>query len=107
MNTSPRFDRRWWYGLPLALLALMLVFVGFGVVAGYRLGAPENSPRRALRLALSAVIGALLGYNWFALRLPGFEQARGLFGQWGGSLWVVLGMAVGLLVGWLFFRKSQ
>lgn len=26
MNTSPRFDRRWWYGLPLALLALMLVF---------------------------------------------------------------------------------
>ncbi len=87
--------------------ALMLVFVGFGVVAGYRLGAPENSPRRALRLALSAVIGALLGYNWFALRLPGFEQARGLFGQWGGSLWVVLGMAVGLLVGWLFFRKSQ
>lgn len=26
MNASPRFDRRWWYGLPLALLALMLLF---------------------------------------------------------------------------------
>lgn len=26
MNDSPRFDRRWWYGLPLALLALMLLF---------------------------------------------------------------------------------
>ena len=26
MNVSPRFDRRWWYGLPLALLALMLLF---------------------------------------------------------------------------------
>jgi len=26
MNISPRFDRRWWYGVPLALLALLLVF---------------------------------------------------------------------------------
>ena len=26
MHASPLFDRRWWYGVPLALLALMLVF---------------------------------------------------------------------------------
>ena len=25
LNPSPSFDRRWWYGLPLALLALMLL----------------------------------------------------------------------------------
>lgn len=26
MTTSPRIDRRWWYGIPLLLLALMLAF---------------------------------------------------------------------------------
>lgn len=85
--------------------ALMLVLLGVSIVVGYRLGGPDESPRRALRLALSAVIGALLGYNWFALELPGFALARGLFGQWGASLWVVFGMIAGLGIGWLIFRK--
>ncbi|MBL8096338.1 MAG: glycoside hydrolase family 3 protein [Anaerolineales bacterium] len=85
--------------------ALMLVFVALGMVTGYRLGGPEQSPRRAMRMALVAVIGALLGYNWFALQLPGFDEARGLFGQWGGSLWVLFGMGLGLFAGWLIFRK--
>ncbi|MBB1520848.1 phosphatase PAP2 family protein [Aquipseudomonas guryensis] len=26
MNSSPYFDRRWWYGVPLALLATLLIF---------------------------------------------------------------------------------
>lgn len=85
--------------------ALMLVVVGLGIVAGYRLGEPAHSPRRALRFALAAGLGALLGYNWFALELPGFAEARGLFGQWGATLWAVLGSAGGLVVGWLLFRR--
>ena len=87
--------------------ALMLVVVAIGIVTSYRLGAPELNPRRALRLALTTVIGALLGYNWFALELPGWIESRGILGNWAGTLWVVLGMAIGLLVGWLIFRKRS
>lgn len=87
--------------------ALMLVFSLVALVIGYRLGRPEQDPRRAVRLALLGLTGALVGYNLFALQVPGFQLSRGLFGQWGASLWVIAGAAAGLLIGYGWMRRRE
>jgi beta-N-acetylhexosaminidase len=72
-------------------LGLCLVLAAV-VVGGYLVPAARADPQQRLRLALSGAIGALVGYNVFALGAPGI-------------LWVFLlvGAAAGLGVGWFGF----
>jgi hypothetical protein len=71
-------------------LGLALVVGG-----GYFASILGVNPRQCLRVALSGAIGILLGYNAFALGLP-------------GTVWVdmLLGAAVGLAVGWYGFVRQ-
>jgi beta-N-acetylhexosaminidase len=91
-------------GVDFFLLILGLVAV---VVAGYRLGASEAPPSQRVRIALAGAIGALVGYNFYALGLPGADLARA-FGVLAASAWVFLGAGIGLAVGWYWFaRRGQ
>jgi len=83
------------------LLILGLVAV---VVAGYRLGAAEAPPSQRVRIALAGAIGALVGYNFYALGLPGADIARA-FGVLAASAWIFLGAGIGLAVGWYWFAR--
>jgi beta-N-acetylhexosaminidase len=83
------------------LLILGMVAV---VVAGYRLGTAEAPPAQRVRIALTGVIGALVGYNFYALGLPGADMARA-FGVLAASAWVFLGAGLGLAGGWYWFAR--
>jgi beta-N-acetylhexosaminidase len=83
------------------LLILGLVAV---VVAGYRLSAAEAPPSQRVRIALAGAVGALVGYNFYALGLPGADIARA-FGVLAASAWVFLGAGVGLVTGWVWFAR--
>ncbi|MBF8281692.1 MAG: putative Glycosidase [Anaerolineales bacterium] len=83
------------------LLILGLVAV---VVAGYRLSAAEAPPSQRVRIALAGAIGALVGFNFYALGLPGADIARA-FGVLAASAWVFLGAGVGLVTGWVWFAR--
>ncbi len=83
------------------LLILGLVAV---VVAGYRLGAAEAPPSQRVRIALAGVIGALVGYNFYALGLPGADLARA-FGVLAASAWVFVGAGIGLATAWYWFAR--
>jgi hypothetical protein len=77
------------------------------VVAGYRLSAAEAPPSQRVRIALAGAIGALVGFNFYALGLPGADIARA-FGVLAASAWVFLGAGVGLVTGWVWFaRRGQ
>lgn len=81
------------------LLILGLVAV---VVAGYRIGAAEAPPAQRVRIAIAGAIGALVGYNFYALGLPGADFARA-FGVLAASAWVFVGAGIGLAAGWYWF----
>ncbi len=93
-NTPPA--RVNWRGFVILCLGLAVMMVG-----GYRLGAaPGAQPRQGLRLALAGAIAMLVGYNYYALGLPGSAAAfRGL-GALAGLLFAALGGLAGLGVGW-------
>jgi len=69
------------------ILVLAVVLVG-----GYLIPSARADAQQRLRLALSGAIGALLGYNAFALGGTGFMWA-----------FLLLGAAAGLGVGWFGF----
>jgi len=74
---------------------LMMLFC-LGIVAGvgYWLGA---QPIQGARMALSGVVGALVGYNLYALHLLPFGVT------W---VWTWLGAGAGLFVGWYWFMRA-
>ncbi len=63
---------------------------------GYFASILGANPRQCMRVALSGAIGALLGYNVFAMGLP-------------GTMWLdmLLGAAAGLAVGWYGFVRRR
>jgi beta-N-acetylhexosaminidase len=84
---------------------LFMLLLGLAAVtgAGYRLAAGRAEPALGLRLSLVAGIGALAGYNYFALALPGVDLGARLFGVLAPTAFVVLGGLLGLLGGWYGF----
>jgi beta-N-acetylhexosaminidase len=94
-----RVQDRDFFMMCLGLIAAM--------AAGYRLGALGNGdapPTRRVRVALAGAIGALLGYNYFALGLPGADWAQ-VFGLFAATSWVVFGAMLGLGAGWYWFMR--
>jgi beta-N-acetylhexosaminidase len=84
-----------------------MLFLGLigAMVIGYRLGNQEGYPTRGIRVALAGAIGVLLGYNFFALALPGADLTFSLFGIWAASMCVFLGAGLGLAAGWYWFVR--
>ena len=86
---------------------MMLLGLAAAVVTGYRLGGAGANLSQRVRVALGGAIGALAGYNFFALGLPGANLALS-FGVWAASICVLVGAAIGLALGWYGFvyKKS-
>jgi beta-N-acetylhexosaminidase len=90
---SPAVD---WRGFFVMVLGLFAVLVG-----GYRLGTlDEPQPRFGVRVALAGAIGVLLGYNYYALVLPGSAIAYWWLGALAGPVCGVIGGIFGLAAGW-------
>jgi hypothetical protein len=93
---SPAVD---WRGFFVMALGLFAVLVG-----GYRLGTLEEAqPRLGVRVALAGAIGVLLGYNYFALVLPGAAIAYWWLGVLAGPICGIVGGILGLAAGWYLF----
>jgi hypothetical protein len=77
-------------------LGLFAVLVG-----GYRLGTlDEPQPRLGVRVALAGAIGLLVGYNYYALVLPGAAIAHWWLGALAGPVCGLIGGIFGLAAGW-------
>jgi len=85
-----------------------MLFLGLigAMIIGYRLGNQEGYQTRGIRVALAGAIGVLLGYNFFALALPGSDLTFSLFGVWAASMCVLLGAGLGLAAGWYWFVRQ-
>jgi len=77
--------------------------VVFGAL-GQRLGRDWRGSRGA-RLALIAALGALAGYNYYALGLPGAAALRGALPGWGAALVTWVGGLAGLSLGWFRYGR--
>jgi len=78
--------------------SLMLMLLGLGGVsmAGFWWGRNGGTSLiGAVRLLLLSWVGGLIGYNYFALDLPGVDALSSLLGTWGS---VVLAWTCGVLV---------
>jgi beta-N-acetylhexosaminidase len=84
---------------------LLLLGLAAVVVAGYRLGTLEAPPAQRVRVALAGALGALGGYNYYALALPGANIAQA-FGVLAASAWVFFGAGIGLALGWYWFAHK-
>jgi beta-N-acetylhexosaminidase len=100
-ETSPPTETGRVAGRDFILLCLSL---GAVMVMGYRLGPEETPPSQRLRVALCGAIGALAGYNFYALGLPG-ANAGLAFGVLAATSFTALGAALGLSVGWYVFVR--
>ena len=89
---------------------LLLALTGSGGMAfvGFRLGRTVASRVHAQnRLALAAVIGALAGYNYMALGLPGAGLLMKMPAGLGTLLVTLIGGALALVLGVLWFRRQR
>jgi hypothetical protein len=83
----------------LMCLGLVAVLVG-----GYRLGTlEEQQPRLGVRVALAGAIGMLVGYNYFALGLPGTAVAYAWLEALAAPVSAIAFGVVGLALGWYWF----
>jgi len=88
-----------WRSFFVMSLALMAILIG-----GYRLGTLEESQSRlGTRVALAGGIGVLLGYNYFALSLPGSNLGYLWLGVLAGPAYGFIGGILALAVGWYWF----
>jgi beta-N-acetylhexosaminidase len=99
INNAPRVS---WRDFALMLFSLAAV-----VMLGYRLGGPDENPRRAVRLALIGALGVLAGYNFFAMNLPGANLPVYLFGAWSPLVCIWLGAAACLGAGWYWLVRRE
>ncbi|MEP7357545.1 MAG: glycoside hydrolase family 3 N-terminal domain-containing protein, partial [Anaerolineales bacterium] len=99
-TTSTAVDWRGFFVMALGLFAAL--------VGGYRLGTlDEPQPRLGVRVALAGAIGVLLGYNYFALLLPGAAIAYWWLGALAGPVCAIIGGIFGLAAGWYLFIGRQ
>jgi hypothetical protein len=88
-----------WRSFFVMFLALVAVLTG-----GYRLGTLEEPQTRlGIRVALAGGIGVLLGYNYFALSLPGSNLGFLWLGVLAGPTYAFIGGILGLAAGWYWF----
>jgi len=88
----------------------LMVFLGglLGAVvvgaAGYGIAAPVRLGASRIRAGLVAVVGALVGYNFLALGLPGSDWVLKGMGEAGGLLAALVGGLLALAVLWAWAR---
>jgi hypothetical protein len=78
---------------------LLIVLMGLGVLGAGGFWWGRNGGTSlvgAVRLLLLAWIGGLIGYNYFALGLPGAEAVAETFGSWGAVALAWTGALVAL-----------
>jgi beta-N-acetylhexosaminidase len=90
---------------PTDFLSLLGGLVIFGVI-GLRLGG-RLPAGRGRRLALFALLGALVGYNYYALGLPGAEALGLVMPVWSATILTWLGGMAGLGLGWLRYGRTR
>ncbi|MBI3764506.1 MAG: glycoside hydrolase family 3 protein [Chloroflexi bacterium] len=99
-TTQPRSDERGTTLLDFfSLLLSLVVFGAIGMNAGH-------SRREGVRLALIAGLGALIGYNYFALNLPGASAVAKAVPYWGATIVTWGGALAGYGVGWLRYGQT-
>jgi beta-N-acetylhexosaminidase len=86
----------------LSLLAGLVILGAVGLRAGR--GLPTG---RGSRLALFAVVGSLVGYNYYALRLPGASLLDETWPAWGASIVTWVSGLAGLGLGWLRYGRTR
>ena len=71
---------------------------------GYRLGTLEEPQARlGIRVALAGAVGVLVGYNYFALALPGGSLGYLWLGVLAGPTFALVGGVWALAGGWYWF----
>ncbi len=94
---------------PQPLVDWRSFFVMFLVLAavlsgGYRLGTlDEPQARLGIRVALAGAMGVLVGYNYFALSLPGANLGYLWLGVLAGPTFALAGGILALAGGWYWF----
>ena len=78
----------------------------FGALLAYWAGTGFHSTRWGIRWALSTLLGGTGAYNYLALDLPAttWITANGMFGV---ITFVLLGEILGLIIGWLWWKKEM
>jgi hypothetical protein len=84
-----------------AFIGLMLLAVA-GFTAHW---ATSRSVNAGLRLALGTAVGGLIGYIYYAGKLPGADILRLALPDYGAVLSTVIIGVIGLLIGWLSLRR--
>lgn len=84
----------------------LLVSVMLALAAGWQLGGGAAQPRRAVRVALLGAVGALIGYNVFALDFPGMMWLATYLSGLAPALCVFVGASLGLALGWWWVRRA-
>lgn len=89
----------------MSFFSLLVGLVVFGV-AGLRVGRGWPGGR-GRRLALLAALGALIGYNYYALGLPGVTALNSALPYWSGALVTWGGGLLGLGAGWFRYGRRE
>jgi beta-N-acetylhexosaminidase len=86
----------------------ILAFLGVGLIAGiaYSVAVPGNpTSSERIRIALIAAIGALVGYNYIALGLPGSRALIIHLGPVMGMISAVIGGGISIMFFWYLRRR--
>ncbi len=86
----------------------MMMFVSLGVMGVVALRITHSRTEAVsdgVKLILVITIGAFLSYNYYALKLPGYDMLNDL-GLWAVPLVVWSGGLVGFGVGWWWLQRS-
>ena len=95
----------------VSLASMAMSIIGALLIAGAAFFAGRFALRKSsvwsMRLSLLTLVGGLLGYNYYALALPGTEQLRSSMGSW-SAVTLALGMGCGtLLAGGLLLKRGR
>ncbi|MER3459242.1 MAG: hypothetical protein C4309_11990, partial [Chloroflexota bacterium] len=94
---------------PVSLGSLLVVLVGLGLVGAGSFWWGRNGGTSlvgAVRLLLLSWLGGLIGYNYFALGLPGAEVLAETWGAW-SAVALAWGGAVAALGGYMLLTRLR
>lgn len=84
---------------------IAMLFIVFGMIVGYSVGARIASPRAAFRWALGIVIGGLAAYNYLAFGLFGIPLWLTVSGLPGVIIFLFAGQLLGFTAGWVWSKR--
>jgi beta-N-acetylhexosaminidase len=85
----------------------LLETIGLGLLAFVLLVSTQRDVSKAMRWGLLCAVGGLIGYDIYAMGMPGALQASHISKQWGALLVTTLGSLSAVLVGlvWTFVQR--